>query len=516
MQIFTIFFFLNILIFNLNSAAKTPKVTNKNSGLRESKGNRRGIILKCCGKKSCIKPGTRLKQNVTEGLKTNSAFTPKDERSSTKETEIFIASKNNEELQSATYSDANPTTAFSNELESQSEEKLFSSTSSDIATTSTTTPPSTTTLPPSLADPIVEKCESSFPLNTGLFETNGRLKDPDKLGFWVTSCNLLFVFGKSLVTWRENAIKCASIGMQPIEIENDAKYQCFKQLAVSWKYGSNYWTSGLRTQGSKFSWCTKNGSSEMTDSVDLWAPGQPNNWNGSENCVHMNIKTENTTVYLTDKKCTNINVFSCQGPTTPPPPCTSPVCPNVTCKRNMSLYTNTTKEGKTSYYLAYPDMFGSWYKKNNRFYFYSYPNQTQTFLGAMKACCDLGMNLLSLQFDYKFDGVLAAVKERYANPGYYWTSGTDSGCESAFGFCAVKRLVRKESKNWQPGQPNNAGGVEHHLAVYINGSSALMADFNGDTKLRYICEARDTTKSASGGRAVRDECAAIFNVSMSM
>ncbi|XP_065350640.1 macrophage mannose receptor 1-like [Cloeon dipterum] len=382
--------------------------------------------------------------------------------------------------------------------------------SSTRAITSAKTPPSTTTPPPSLADLIVGKCESSFPPDKGLFEINGRLKDPDKFGFWVTSCNQLFVFGKSLVTWRENTIKCASIGMQPIEIGNDAKYQCFKKLAINWKYGSNYWTSGLRTQGKNFSWCHNNNGS-----VRFWAPGQPDNLNGSENCVHMNIKTENTTVYLTDKKCTNINVFSCQGPTTPPPPCTSPVCPNITCKRNMSLYTNSTKEGKTSFYLAYPDMFGSWYKKNNRFYFYSYPNKTQTFLGAMKACCDLGMNLLSLQFDYKFDAVLAGVKEKYTNPGHFWTSGTDSGCESTFGFCAVNRLVRKDTNNWQRGQPNNAGGAENHLAVYINGSSALMADFNGDSKLRYICEARDTTKSASGGKAVRDECAAIYNVSMS-
>ncbi|XP_065350639.1 uncharacterized protein LOC135946358 [Cloeon dipterum] len=335
----------------------------------------------------------------------------------------------------------------------------------------------------------------------GLFETNGRLKDPDKFGFWVTSCNQLFVFGKSLVTWRENNIKCASIGMQPIEIGNDAKYQCFKELAINWKYGSNYWTSGLRTQGSKFSWCTKNGSSEMTGSVDLWAPGQPDNLSGSENCVHLNIKKENTTVYLTDKKCTNINVFSCQGPTTPPPPCSSPVCPNITCKRNMSLYTNSTKEGKTSYYLTNPDMFGSWYKKNSRFYFYSYSNQSQTFLGAMKACCDLGMNLLSLQFDYKFDAVIAGIKERYANPGNFWTSGTDSGCESTFGFCAVKRLLRKDTNNWQPGQPNNAGGAENHLVVFINGSSALMADFNGDVKLRYICESRDTSNSDSAGKS---------------
>ncbi|XP_065342122.1 uncharacterized protein LOC135940920 [Cloeon dipterum] len=385
--------------------------------------------------------------------------------------------------------------------------KLSSSTTTTRATTSTTTPPT-----PSLDLVILEKCESSFPALNGLFETSGRLKDPDKFGFWVTSCNQLFVFGKSLVTWRENAIKCASIGMQPIEIENDAKYQCFKELAVNWKYGSNYWTSGLRTQGSKFSWCTKSGYSEMTGSVDLWAPGQPDNLNGSENCVHMSIKKENTSVYLTDKNCTKINVFSCQGPTTPPPPCTSPVCPNITCKRNLSLFNNLTKEGKTSYYLTNPNMLGSWYKKNSRFYFYSYPNQTQTFLGAMKACCDLGMNLLSLQFDYKFDGVLGGVKEKNTTPGNFWTSGTDSGCESAFGFCSVNRLVRKDA-NWQPGQPDNAGGAENYLAVYINGSSALMADFNGDTKLRYICEARDTTKSASGGKAVRDECAAIYNVS---
>jgi len=38
--------------------------------------------------------------------------------------------------------------------------------------------------------------------------------------------------------------------------------------------------------------------------------------------------------YYTKCAINNNNLFS-QGPTTPKPPCVSPVCPNITCQKNV-------------------------------------------------------------------------------------------------------------------------------------------------------------------------------------
>jgi hypothetical protein len=72
-------------------------------------------------------------------------------------------------------------------------------------------------------------------------------------------------------------------------------------------------------------------------------------------------------------------------------------------------------------------------------------------------------------------------------PGFFWTSGSDSGCEAAFGYCTANRLLRKEAI-WAPGQPDNTGGKENHLAVWVEANKAQLSDFSEDVKMRYICE----------------------------
>jgi hypothetical protein len=72
-------------------------------------------------------------------------------------------------------------------------------------------------------------------------------------------------------------------------------------------------------------------------------------------------------------------------------------------------------------------------------------------------------------------------------PGFFWTSGTDIGCEANYGYCAVNRLLRQEAI-WAPGQPDNQNDNENHLAVWVEENKAELSDFNEDTKMRYICE----------------------------
>jgi len=110
----------------------------------------------------------------------------------------------------------------------------------------------------------------------------------------------------------------------------------------------------------------------------------------------------------------------------------------------------------------------------------------------------------------------------------YWTSASDEGCEKSFGWCAVNKLVRNGI--WASGQPDNAGGKENCLGVALDKAKAEILD-EDCTKLKpYICEvsvlfiklaeitqkyfkARDTTKSTTAGKAIKNECAAAYNVS---
>ncbi|XP_065348944.1 uncharacterized protein LOC135945280 [Cloeon dipterum] len=379
---------------------------------------------------------------------------------------------------------------------------------STSTSTSTTTTTSTTTKAPTKEELILGTCDTSFEADSRLINKDGSLKDPEQYGFWVQSCGTQFVFGKSLATWRDNFIKCRQIGMEPISFENETKLECFKNMVSKWKYSSNYWTSGLRVSASKFSWCKKDGSIAVDKSKLTWAAGQPDNVNNTENCVHLNVVKSNSSFYFSDRTCTDPQIFACQGPPTPAPACSSPVCPNVTCAKNLTYYSTLG----TSQFITKPEQFGSWLTINGRMYLYSFQDVKTTFSGAMAACCEIGMTLLSLEYDYKYKSVIAAIKNNVTSSDYFWTSGSDKGCESNYGYCSAKRLIRKEAI-WASGQPDNADGNESAVAVYITDAKAQLFDFNEESKYRYVCEARDTSKAKSGGSAVRDECTSIYNVS---
>jgi hypothetical protein len=68
----------------------------------------------------------------------------------------------------------------------------------------------------------------------------------------------------------------------------------------------------------------------------------------------------------------------------------------------------------------------------------------------------------------------------------YWTSGSDEGCEKAFGWCTVNRLVTKAQ--YATGQPDNAAGAEHCLGLNMGASNIELQDENCAKTMPYICE----------------------------
>ncbi|XP_059488620.1 uncharacterized protein LOC132204250 isoform X2 [Neocloeon triangulifer] len=374
-------------------------------------------------------------------------------------------------------------------------------------TTSLTTNAITTTIDPSLVGTC--RTETNAAVNRSLFASNGALADPNLHGFWLDACGQTLLLGKSMGTWHENSAKCFSLKMQPFAFESKVKLECMKVQATSWRFNLNYWTGGTKDPvNDTLGWCFANGTVPWKEIPPLA------NLSKGQNCVQMQISKFNGTISMMDRRCSDRLIFACQSSPTKSPKCTGPLCPDVACQRNPSLFTPSANNS----YLVLKDhtQHGLWFSRNLRHYLFSFQNDSRTYFEATKACCSLGMSLLSLDGSHKYEALASIyadstdLKQGTQNLTF-WTSGSDEGCESIFGFCTAKRLFRNESR-WLPGQPDNAEGKENYVAVQIKNGQALLADYQGETKFRYICEIRRNPQSKSGLKAIIDECAVVYNV----
>ncbi|CAB3368443.1 Hypothetical predicted protein [Cloeon dipterum] len=261
----------------------------------------------------------------------------------------------------------------------------------------------------------------------------------------------------SWVTWETNAIRCNSIGMRPLAFETVEIFDCFKIFTTQeiWYYNFNYWTSGRRALATNsFQWYFYNTSDTFANITSMWAI-TPNSSSGD--CVHLSVLKNMNTTGLTQKNCTNKFVFSCKGTTTVAP-------------------SNNTANNKT-------------------------------WSDAISFCCTIGMKLLSMDTNFKHSALSVALGNGKTLVSKYWTSGTDYGCDGAFGWCTVNKLFREPV--WAPGEPQPG---KHCVAVDFSGGNATLIAADCSTNLRFICEARDAIKSTSRAKGIQDECAAIFNI----
>ncbi|CAB3387555.1 Hypothetical predicted protein [Cloeon dipterum] len=368
---------------------------------------------------------------------------------------------------------------------------ILTSTSSAILSSTTT---STTTRSPILFD--FSTLESGK--NSSLFDRNNNLIDPHSYGNWREICGEMFLFGRTIVTWEANVRSCFSIEMKPLAFETSEKFACFKAFTKQevWQHNFNYWTSGRRLfDNNTFRWGYYTNSEPFPDSPSSQGP----------DCVHIALVKNNKTE-LTRKNCSNTYVLSCKGKTTPAPPCFLPSCPNVSCAKNNSLYSSAPDWSFK--YLTDPKKFGTWKKINFRTFMFSLP--AKSWSQAVSFCCSIGMKLLSLDVDYKYDGLSKIIGDQLNLSGKYWTSGTDNGCSGTFAWCAVNKKVRNAI--WGRGEPHLGGSK--CLAIDASGANAALSTEFCDKNFQFICEARATLNASTHGRALKDECAANLNVSI--
>ncbi|XP_059489868.1 uncharacterized protein LOC132205048 isoform X2 [Neocloeon triangulifer] len=522
---------LNIL-FVLEAARKNGR--GSNSRLR------RKTIIKCCGTESCFRMGSKrvtvttmlTRTNITTTSSKTTSLLPSEPFTEVSELSSAVAltspSKETTEAITELVQETStermtepittvfteppriePTTTESTTTESTTTESTTTestTTESTTSSSSTTTSTTTTTKPPTQEELIRGVC-TSYDTDPALFATENAVKDPKKYGFWVQSCGQQFLLGKNLATWRENLINCSRIGMAPLTFESPAKLECFRNMVSKWKFNANYWTSGLRFNDRNFGWCVKN-DTVLMDGVNLpWAAGNPDNRNGTENCLHLKVNRTRADFLFSNRICTSLQFLACQGQPTPAPPgCSAPACPNITCAKNMSIHVTIGYRD----FLYRPFRHGTWFQEHLRTYMFSFPNNTQTFAGAIQACCEFGLQLLSLESVYKYQSLIKAIKVNTSDSDFFWTSGSDQGCEGKFGWCNVPQWRVNKSAPWASGQPDNAQGNENAVAIFLNKTHAQLFDFNEQKKFRFICESRQTYGIPSPGAMVRDECGSVY------
>ncbi|XP_059483609.1 uncharacterized protein LOC132201452 [Neocloeon triangulifer] len=471
---------LALEIYDVDAAVYIRRLSPSNR-----RSSRRSKIVKCCGLQSCFGFSSKNEkpENVTstsdKSKPTKATIIDDQEAEKTGEitsSEVEEMTQSIEEIQSSNSADVSET------QESSTPGLLitnYSTLSTDITaksenlrTTQPTLPPTTTAVPLIQMDPT---CATKIlPNEHTLFNSDGTLNDPDGYGLWVQSCEQQFLLGKTLSSWEDNLMKCRRFRMEPLSFKSVKKLDCFANYLKSVNILKNFWTSAFKGNAtSQISWCAQNGPITVDKLIAL------PQITDDRKCVQ--FKASNS--QFSSNLCNELSYFACQSPPTPAPACSEPLCPNITCAKNLSLFTSDAK----GQYLSKPTLHGTWYTYNGRQFLFSFQRINKTFQGAIQACCQLGMNLLSLEYDYKYKSVIAATKAT-AFQDFFWTSGSDAGCEGNYGFCSAKRLLRKEAI-WADGQPDNANKSEHAVAVFLNGTHAFLYDFDENSKFRYICEA---------------------------
>ncbi|CAB3386809.1 Hypothetical predicted protein [Cloeon dipterum] len=379
-------------------------------------------------------------------------------------------------------------------------------TSSDSMRNAITTIPSSTT--PRPLKRLYRCSDLSCVKNKSLFDTSETLKDARKYGSWREICGELYLFGKSIVTWEENAKRCCAIGMKPLAFETSAKFSCLQKFikAEVWQYNYNYWTAARQIfANNSFNWCSYEANGSFANLTSMWAANYTGKGDG-DSCVHMFVPRSKNMTEMTMKNCSNLYMFSCKGTTTPAPRCFAPACPQDKCRKNDTLFSpgvdNVTK------FLSNPAQYGLWKSMNFRIFMFS--REFKTWDDARRTCCSIGMKLLSLDVAYKYS-VLSQISgdDSPTLNAKFWTSGTENGCPGAFGWCAENKLVRNAM--WARNEPRNGS---HCLAAAVSSTNTTLMTADCGLALRFICETRDTSNSTSKGEAMKDECATNFNVSI--
>ncbi|XP_065353487.1 uncharacterized protein LOC135948214 [Cloeon dipterum] len=267
---------------------------------------------------------------------------------------------------------------------------------------------------------------------------------------------------------------CCSIGMSLVSIETAAEMQVLVQIARNISNATlDLYTSGTQLDCEyHFKWC---GSGERFYRNDTrWLANQPNYVNGIQNCARLVITA--TKAVFNDLDCAALLPFFCEAPAEPT--CSAVACRDDECNVDPMKYVQS---------IAWKDAPNGIFRSicGKQYYF---QNVVYSQREAKARCCEMGMQLLSLETIEEFN----CFKNNpfgFSAVHQLWTSGTADGigCENIWGWCNSRQNFSIGSP-WKPGQPS---GLLLEKCVYVefglNTVPSLRA-FDCNNRLWYICE----------------------------
>jgi len=215
-----------------------------------------------------------------------------------------------------------------------------------------------------------------------------------------------------------------------IKITNGYTNQLVYDFAVKENLGQ-YWIDGHRGTDD-VPWVYNNGRPMY---YSKWHPGEPNNFGGSENCIHGKFYLNG---FWNDINC-NIKIA-------------------VICySKQQPLF--------TKYDLVVL-------------------SRSADYQTSVELCRDSGMDLVKIEEEFT-NQVLYDYAVRN-NLGQYWIDGNRGNSDVPWVFNDGSRMYYSK---WQPGEPNNFGGSENciHGKFYLNG---FWNDINCNNKMTTICYRR--------------------------
>jgi hypothetical protein len=101
--------------------------------------------------------------------------------------------------------------------------------------------------------------------------------------------------------------------MRPIWFKDLAEMQCLtKEVSANWTLNLKYWTGATQQScWGQWSWCSGDAPDPLNQALN-WAVGQPDNANGTEACVNLQVFKNGSTLALSDRNCNSKYFMACK------------------------------------------------------------------------------------------------------------------------------------------------------------------------------------------------------------
>ncbi|KAH8283167.1 hypothetical protein KR054_012584, partial [Drosophila jambulina] len=117
---------------------------------------------------------------------------------------------------------------------------------------------------------------------------------------------------KTTRNWFDAFAACRQLGASLVAFETIEEWNLVNKFLWKYKIMARYWTAGtdLANHG-KHIWL----STGQPISIKIWAPGNPDNFQGKEHCDELGAKAVETNYNsLNDCNCENKNFYICEAP----------------------------------------------------------------------------------------------------------------------------------------------------------------------------------------------------------